>query len=152
MRYRLRPGLWLIPVMASTIAAVGVGYGIARADSISAQVVEPSSNFRSWTFQPSVISAQVGDVVVWVNTGGAAHTVTANDGGFDSGNLNSGETFSWTASAPGTYAYICSYHPWMTGMLVVSAPASAFDDAGSTGDADNSSITGDTSADSDSED
>ena len=61
----------------------------------------------------------VNSTVTWINNDDVPHTVTANDGSFDSGNLDAGQGWTHTFSAPGTYAYYCSYHPWMKGTIVV---------------------------------
>lgn len=50
----------------------------------------------------------------------AAVPATAQDPAFDSGNLASGDRFSWTPEAPGTYSYHCTYHPGMTGTITVT--------------------------------
>ena len=51
-------------------------------------------------------------------------TVTGD--GFDSGILGQGETFSWTFNIAGTYSYSCSFHPNMTGIVIVTeTPSSA---------------------------
>jgi plastocyanin len=58
--------------------------------------------------------------VTWTNNDTAAHTITADDGSFDSGNLNPGDTFTHTfATAAGTVAYHCNYHPNMVATIVV---------------------------------
>jgi plastocyanin len=50
----------------------------------------------------------------------APHTVTADDANrFDSGTVQPGASASIQAPGPGTYAYHCSVHPFMTGTLVV---------------------------------
>ena len=40
-------------------------------------------------------------------------------GSFDSGNLSSGQSFSFSFSTPGYYSYACQYHAGMTGTIVV---------------------------------
>ena len=74
-------------------------------------------------FTPATISVVLGinNTVVWSNNDTVPHTVTANDGTFSSGNMNPGDTFSWTFSNPGNYSYHCSYHPWMKGVIVVKS-------------------------------
>ncbi|NJO25413.1 MAG: hypothetical protein HC867_06050 [Bacteroidia bacterium] len=60
-----------------------------------------------------------GTMVTWVNTDSTVHTVTANDGKFDSGDIAPGASFSYTFSLEGTISYYCKYHPSMTGTVVV---------------------------------
>jgi plastocyanin len=47
------------------------------------------------------------------------HTATASDGSFDSGNLNPGQSFSFTFATPGSFPYVCQYHAGMQGTIVV---------------------------------
>lgn len=72
-------------------------------------------------FRPKSVTVSVGDTVTWQNTGEAPHEVTAS--AFKSGNIDPGESWSWTASRAGTYSYVCQYHEsaGMTGTLVVRA-------------------------------
>jgi hypothetical protein len=53
--------------------------------------------------------------------------VSAEDGSFDSGTLESGASFEYTFATPGTYSYLCRIHPEMTGTIeiVASEPAPA---------------------------
>ena len=61
-----------------------------------------------------------GAVVQVSNADAAAHTLTAEDGAFDTGSVGTGTTVSFTAPAtPGTYEFFCEIHPSMTGSLVV---------------------------------
>lgn len=69
-------------------------------------------------FSPATLEIEVGDTVTWENTVSAAHTVTANDGSFDSSLLQKDETFSKTFSTPGSFAYHCELHP-MAGTIIV---------------------------------
>jgi plastocyanin len=47
------------------------------------------------------------------------HTVTSDNGSFDSSALASGKTFQFTFSKPGTYTYHCSIHASMTATIIV---------------------------------
>ena len=58
-----------------------------------------------------------GDTVVWTNKDSAPHTVTG--GSLNSGTLSGGQTYSFTFNAAGTVSYACSFHPSMTGKVVV---------------------------------
>jgi plastocyanin len=61
-------------------------------------------------FTPETVRVAVGGTVTWSNDGRNPHTVTADDGAFDSGNIAAGATFSRTFDEPGVFAYHCSYH------------------------------------------
>ncbi|MCL5962590.1 MAG: plastocyanin/azurin family copper-binding protein [Chloroflexi bacterium] len=87
--------------------------------NVAAQIVEPSSDITSWGYGPATITIHVGDRITWTNTGSMPHTVTADDGSFDSGTLNNGGTWSYTFTSPGTYTYHCAPHPWMKGTVIV---------------------------------
>lgn len=71
-------------------------------------------------FEPADVAVAAGGTVTWTHDGGLPHTVTAEDGTFDSGDLSGGDTFSWTAEEAGTVSYVCSIHPEMTGTIEVS--------------------------------
>ena len=81
------------------------------------------TNTSSLGYSPDKITVVIGvnNTVTWTNNDASPHTVTANDGSFFSGNMATGGTFSYTFTSPGTYAYHCTYHPWMTGVVVVKA-------------------------------
>ena len=74
---------------------------------------------ENFAFVPAAIQIAVGDTVTWENYDTAPHTVTGDNGEFDSGNLNTDQTFSHTFDAAGTFAYHCNIHPNMTGSVVV---------------------------------
>ena len=86
-------------------------------------------------FEPATLTVEPGTTVTWTNTGLALHTVTAEDGSFDSGTLENGATFEQTFADPGTYAYVCQIHPDMTGTIEVTATGPAPAAAAAVGDA-----------------
>ena len=75
---------------------------------------------EGFAFDPQEISITVGDEVTWTNNDGTAHTVSADDDSFDSGNLDSGATFSQTFDEAGEFAYHCNIHSSMTGTVTVN--------------------------------
>jgi len=84
-------------------------------------VPTPTNQIRvqDFSFGPPTLTLSVGTKLTWTNAGPSNHTVTANDGSFDSGTLLPNATFSFTPAKAGTLAYHCSIHPTMTGTLVV---------------------------------
>jgi LPXTG-motif cell wall-anchored protein len=78
-----------------------------------------------FAFSPPMLTITAGDTVTWTNEDPVVHTATSATGAFDSGDLAQGDSFSFTFTTPGTYAYICTPHPEMTGQIVVQAAAPA---------------------------
>ncbi len=70
-------------------------------------------------YQRQSLRVQRGDRIVWINNDLVPHTVSADSGSFDSGDLSPGARWTYTASAAGTFAYHCRYHPTMIARLIV---------------------------------
>ncbi len=77
-------------------------------------------NIQNFAFQFPVIQVKAGTTVTWTNKDTTPHTVTFTNGMKNSGNLVQGATFSFTFTTPGTYSYVCAYHPQMTGEVIVT--------------------------------
>lgn len=79
------------------------------------------STTAQWEFDPKTLRATVGDIVEWTNTSTVAHTIT-----FDATPaltdplIRPNDTWEVKFLQPGTYAYRCTIHPFMTGTVVVS--------------------------------
>ncbi len=82
----------------------------APAGGSSSQAVSQTVTLINTAFNPKQLSVAVGTTVVWTNKDSMAHTVTADDNSFDSGNLNPGDTFKFTFTKAGTFPYHCKYH------------------------------------------
>jgi plastocyanin len=71
-------------------------------------------------YVPKTVTVSAGQSVKWTFTDQSLqHSVTANDGAFDSCLQGTGFTFAVTFAKAGTYAYHCSIHAQMTGAVVV---------------------------------
>ncbi|MBE0447129.1 MAG: cupredoxin family copper-binding protein [Actinobacteria bacterium] len=81
---------------------------------------EADVQMKNFSFQPSEIRVSPGREVTWINNDPTTHTVTAEDGSFDSGNLEQGEGFSFIFKEKGTFKYYCAIHPGMRGQVVVA--------------------------------
>jgi hypothetical protein len=57
----------------------------------------------------------VGDTVRWTNDSVRVHTVTADDGSFDSGRLSPDAVFSRAFTSDGDFPYHCIIHPFIRG-------------------------------------
>jgi plastocyanin len=78
-------------------------------------------DIRDFAFSPRTIEIRVGDTIRWTNRDSVAHTATARNGSFDTGLLADGESGSVRFTTAGTYRYVCTPHPDMTGTVVVRA-------------------------------
>ena len=74
-------------------------------------------------YSPDKITVVIGvnNTVTWTNNDPIHHTVTSapGNGSISSGDMAQNATFTYTFTTPGTYNYICIYHDWMTGTVVV---------------------------------
>lgn len=133
----------------AALAILGVTAGLTSlAAPAPARAAEHAVQIADSAFSPTTLTIAVGDTVTWTNADDRPHTVTSNDGAFDSGNLDEGQSFSFTFTEPGTYAYRCNYHTEMQATIVVtdgSAPASTPSGAGN-GSTGAGSDTGDAAA------
>lgn len=78
----------------------------------------------SFAYSPASITINVGDRVTWTNADAVVHTATATNGSFDTGDIDQGQSATIRFSQPGTYRYICTPHPTMTGTIRVRAVGS----------------------------
>jgi plastocyanin/predicted lipoprotein with Yx(FWY)xxD motif len=98
----------------------GGGYSRGPAASSPAATGGASAKIANFAFAPVDITVTVGETVTWTNADSPSHTVTADDGSFDSGGIAPGATFSQSFTKAGTYAYHCTIHPSMTGTVTVT--------------------------------
>jgi len=99
------------------IAPVMVAVGFALAKPALAETHTVTIQF--FQFKPQTVEVKAGDDIVFVNRDLIEHTATASNNAFDSKSIGAGQSWKWTARAPGEYDYICSIHPYMHGTLTV---------------------------------
>ncbi len=107
--------------LALASAAIAAGAGLPVPAAAANHSVEIGDGF----FGPSELTIAVGDTVTWTNADDSPHTVTDEAGSFDSGNVDAGQTFSFTFTEPGTYTYLCQYHDEMVATITVVEAAAA---------------------------
>jgi plastocyanin len=91
--------------------------------------VDTSTNFEEQTeatvliedfsYKPASITVKIGTTVTWVQKDSVRHTVTSNDGIFDSGLISKEFSWNYTFNEVGTYNYYCIPHPYMKGTVEV---------------------------------
>ncbi len=130
----------LVPILVASFLVFGLQSPLPPSGgsrtSVNASVVVKipagvGSN-QSLNYERPTIKVVVGinNTVRWDQEDLIPHTVTSGSvpegaKGFDSKNMEKGDSFTVTLAVPGTYAYHCVYHPgWMKGKIIVLAPQS----------------------------
>ncbi len=98
------------------IAAAAAGITILF--PLSALAADHAVAIKDFKFEPATIDVAAGDTITFTNEDTAPHTATANDGSFDTGRLNKGDSATVTIGSAGTFDYICEFHPMMKGSVV----------------------------------
>ncbi len=114
-------------VVAVALAGLSLVAGACGSDSDGAdEGAQPQGEagatltIKDFAFSPDPLVVAKGTRVTVVNEDEAAHTATADDESFDTGNLAKGETADITLSKAGEVPYFCSIHDYMRGVIRVS--------------------------------
>ena len=123
----------LLPVVLTAVAiAVGSLLIIVLSDDASGGSPDAASTSRStargavriditdFKYKPEAVTVKAGTKVTWINNDRSPHTATDTaTGAFDTGTLKKGEKKTLKLNKPGTYAYICEFHPFMKATVIV---------------------------------
>ena len=73
-------------------------------------------------YDPTPATVKAGTKIAISNADAAPHAITDEGSGkaFDSGTIKGKASGSFTVDTPGTYKYICEFHPFMKGELMVT--------------------------------
>lgn len=104
--------------MRRLLLVVGLLFLLAPA---SAEAAPQHVAIENYAYSPASVTVYVGEAVTWTNHDQASHDVvtTSAPAAFQSPLLATGESWSFTFTVPGTYAYYCSVHPDMRAQVVV---------------------------------
>jgi plastocyanin len=70
-------------------------------------------------FSPPALTVKSGERITWVNKDLFPHTATSGAKAFDSKAIAPNASWTWVAGRPGTYAYVCTFHPTMNATITV---------------------------------
>jgi len=84
---------------------------------------EPTDTIKivDFVYDPTPAAVRAGQRISVPNADAAPHTITDAGSGkaFDSGTIKGRATGSLTIDKPGSYRYICEFHPFMKGEITV---------------------------------
>jgi plastocyanin len=112
-----------------SVGDAGKGFSTVRMEAI-----DPALDGESLRFEPPVITVATGTTILFANVGGKPHTLTADDGSFDTGVVApgaeggrfAGNSATFTLTKPGRYNFHCEIHPTvMKGTITVEGDARA---------------------------
>jgi plastocyanin len=121
----LPPGVYEIECYVANHASMGmhttleVRANAPLASAGSGAAVPGAARIVQFAFVPASVDLAVGSRMTWTNDDPTPHTVTADDGTFDSKQLDPGASFSVVLDKAGSYSYHCEIHPTMVGTVVV---------------------------------
>lgn len=108
----------LVTAGAGNPSAVASPHAPAPAVKAVAAITVEIKNF---TYTPRYFTVPPGATVAVRNNDQVIHTITADNGAFNTGNLAQGVPSTFQApTKPGKYPFHCFHHPYMTGTLTVS--------------------------------
>jgi predicted lipoprotein with Yx(FWY)xxD motif/plastocyanin len=96
----------------ATSASASGDVAVTEGSSVNATI-------EGFAFNPGILKVHKGTTVKWTNNDGASHTVTSDNGAFESSTLQQGSSFSFTFNDTGTFAYHCKFHSGMTATVIV---------------------------------
>ena len=76
-------------------------------------------SMRGSVFSPTGLQVNINATVTWINDDNMVHTVTSDNGTFNSGDIAPGGRFSYNFTNTGTFQYHCTYHSSMGGSISV---------------------------------
>ena len=117
---RVLLALGALLVALTIVVAVGGSRGAADEQTAAQAPGGDTVTIKGFRYMPKDLTVSAGTSVTFVNDDTAAHTASATEGSaFDTGGIDKGAKKSVTFDKPGTYAYICEFHPIMKGTVTV---------------------------------
>ena len=111
----------VVDLASGKATTIPVGHGprkiVVPKEEKRADASAANANFA---FSPSKVMARPGQSVTWSNDDGSPHALIIKDGAAAPQTLLPGQSFTRTFDRVGTYGYSCSFHPYMTGKVLVA--------------------------------
>jgi YVTN family beta-propeller protein len=117
----------LVDLATGTVRTVPVGRAPRKVVALPTAAAATSDagatvTIRNFAFAPAALVVPAGKPVAWTNVDGAPHGLRFADGHGGQDLLLPGQSTSRTFAAGGSYDYVCSVHPYMSGTVTVTTP------------------------------
>jgi plastocyanin len=99
------------------LAAAGAALIFGAAAAAEQEPVEVRMQHN--LYDPATLTVPAGTAVRFVNLDSDIHTVSQRGGGFESGLMFNGDSWTYVFNTPGTYEYFCLPHPLMIATITV---------------------------------
>jgi len=96
-------------LLLGSVVAAGALPGFTSNGKTPAPAAGATVTISNFQFGPKVVRIKAGGEVTWEVKEGT-HTVTADNGSFESPTLSAGKKYSHTFPTPGAFKYYCSFH------------------------------------------
>ncbi len=110
-------------MLTLVVGAVNLPDAGAEEKAVSEDTQAVATNtvtIREFMYKPPVIRVKAGSKVTWINDDTAGHTASSRMGAdVETNTIPKGERKTITLDKPGTYDYICDFHPYMEGRVIV---------------------------------
>jgi YVTN family beta-propeller protein len=113
----------VVDLASGRTQAIAVGNAprkiVVQRNAPAAEIGGAKVSINNFTFTPAEVTVAPGENVTWINDDGAPHGLEYPDGVKGTDLLLPGASFSRRFDRSGTFDYVCSVHPYMTGRVVV---------------------------------
>jgi len=103
------------------VPSVAGGGGCHGTGAVATEATSTVVKIDGCTYAPTVNRVPVGTEVTFLNSGTGPHDVTGTMSDWGSGLLGPGQAYRTRFAKPGVYAFSCSLHPGMAGVIVAGA-------------------------------
>jgi plastocyanin len=79
----------------------------------------PTVEIKKFAFEPKEITVAPGSKLIWINRDETPHQIKAADGSFVSKAMDTDDRHEQTFAKEGDFSYVCTLHPFMTGIVHV---------------------------------
>jgi plastocyanin len=114
-------------LLALTVSGVAMGAAGATTSRQATTTTSGSAatpitkvTIKAYKFRPNKFAVTVGTPVTVTNKDGVQHDLAAVNGKFKTKLIDGGKSAKFTVKKPGTYKFVCTLHPYMTGVLTAS--------------------------------